>query len=299
VSRWPFIALLLFASLARAHALAFDFVEPDGAGERTDGGFYTLTWLDGPDPSGSTLVRFHATRPALLPWGMPDGGVTVDITSGAVAIADNANAYQWDATQVAAGCWQPWATMSDPIEGASTIPARGLVTVVNGANVPPSVWVTNPVGAAPTDAGIFSVTFFVDDPDDATLVTLEAQQSTGAPRRLATDLPFTSGGGAGSFPVDVAPLGGGVWFLHALVRNADGGSCDAWWPGALYLSGVDAGVDAGVPDSGSGGGAGGSGGSGGAGGGGGDGQPPGGCGCTSTGSFGLLALLAGFLSRRR
>jgi hypothetical protein len=186
--------------------------------------------------------------------------------------------------------------MTDPIEGSSTIVSRGLVTVVNTGNVPPSVWITNALAETSSDAGIFSLRFEVDDPDDATLVTLEAQQSTGTPRRLATDLPFPSGGGSGSFPVDVAALGGGVWYLHALVRDGDGGTCDAWWPGALYLNGAaDAGVDAGARDSGNGG-AGGSG----EGGSGGGGAPPGTCGCgTAPGFSGLVALVLALRLRLR
>jgi hypothetical protein len=279
--------VVLLATAAQAHAVAFDFVDPDGAGNRTDGGLYLVSWIDGPDPAGTTLVRLHASRPSLLPWGEVDGGATVDITPGGVAVADSNDTYLWDTAGVAAGCWHPWARMTDPIEGSSTIVSRGLVTVVNSGNVPPSVWVTNALAETASDAGIFSLRFEVDDPDDATTVTLEAQQSTGAPRRLATDLPFPVGGGNGSFPVDIAQLGGGVWYLHATVRDADGGTCDSWWPGALYLNGAsDAGVDAGAPDSGSGGAGGGTGGAGGGG-----EAPPKSCGCGATGGFSLVALL--------
>lgn len=302
-SRWFLAAaLLLAAGGAGAHAVSFDFVAPLGAGNRTDAGFFTFEWIDGPDPAGATVVQLFVTRPSLLPWGFPDGGATVAVTSGSIAIADPANTWPWDATAVAPGCYQAWARMVDPLEGSSTIPADGVLTVEGPGNVPPSVWITNPDDAAPNDAGLFSIDFGVDDPDDAMRVTLEAQRPTGAPVRLATDLALPAGRGTGSFPVDTRLLGTGVWYLHARVESGDGGSCDAWWPGALYL-GVsgDGGTDGGAPDGGgTGGGAGGAGGGdGGAGGaGGGASKPPAGCGCTSTGSLGLLAL-ALFARRRR
>lgn len=296
----------LACGAARAHAVSFDITRPAGAGNRTDAGVFVFAWTDGPDPAGTTLVRLFASRPSLAPWGAVDGGVELTVTPGAIAIADPTNAFAWDSAGAAPGCYQPWARLTDPLEGASTIAASGLVTVSGAGNVPPSVWITNAADATASDAGQFDLTFSVDDPDDATFVTLEAQTPTGSPLRLATDLPVPLGGGTGSFPVSTSGLDAGVWYLHASVRSGDGGTCDAWWPGSLYVrapssdAGVDAGApDSGLPDGGDAGAGGGTGGGGANGTGGGNVNPPGPCGCSTSGAAGALALAALGLVRRR
>jgi hypothetical protein len=291
-SRTLIAALVLGSGAASAHAVSFDFVSPAGAGNRTDAGLFVFTWTDGPDAPGQTTARIFLSRPSLLPWGKPDGGVEVEVTAAPFAIADPDNTFVWPSAGAAAGCYQPWVRMTDPMEGASVVPARGLVTVLGGANVPPSVWITTPANAVLSDAGRLEVQFDVDDPDDMTFVTLEARTAESAAVRLATDLPLSLGGGSGSFVVDTALLDAGVWYLHVVVREGDAGTCDAWWPGTLYLQrGADGGsadagrLDAGVRDAGGSNDAG-------TGGGGGGTAPPQPCGCQAGGpGLALLALL--------
>ena len=89
-----------------------------------------------------------------------------------IAVSDPANVLVWNASLVEPGCYHPYAILKDPIEGSSARLSQGLITVIDGGNVPASVWILNREFDQPTAAGTFTVRFRVDDPDDFQLQKL-------------------------------------------------------------------------------------------------------------------------------
>ncbi len=243
---------LLATATAQAHVIPFELLAPVGAGNRSDGGV-TLQWSDGPDPGGTATVWFYASRRTIAPFEYPraDAGVFI----GNAAIADSTNVLRWNGAGLDAGCYQPFAIVSDPMDTNVHV-AGGNFTLVDGPNVPPSIWITSHVSQPVAADGTFTLRWMVDD-DDASTVTLRRFDPTGAEAIIAQGITMPAGGGQGAYVVDLKPLPARqTVYFHAEVVSADGRRCDAFWPGFLfttqsYDAGIDAGTDAGTsPDDG-------------------------------------------------
>jgi hypothetical protein len=293
--RWFASAALLFPLASAAHIVSYDFVTPAGAGNRADGGaIAVLTWQDGPDTLGSASFSLYANRAGMGPFDVPKTDAGIVRISADIRVDDPVNVYSWNATGVTPGCYQPFANMHDPAEGESYRIGIGNVTVfVPGQNIPPSIWIDTSQFELPDSAGRMTVKYKVDEPDDASKVTLRWMNiSTRQMGVIATDLPVPQGGGTGQRVFDVRCLEPGKgYYVLAEVVSEDGRSCEAFWPSYFVMSNdydggpiacepADAGSDAG------------------AGGGGGGAPPPGGCHCGEI-PGGELAALAGLLIARR
>ncbi len=271
------VLALLSAFAARAHTFAFDFVTPSGLGVRTDAGFTAVQWVDGPDPNDLAEVTLYASRNGIAPFIL--SAKDVQFGPPSIPVSDPLNVVAWDARAVAPGCYQPFAVMSDQIEGTTMRPAFGLVTVgpTDGGNLPPAIWILNQdFEKPPTDGGSFALRLKVDDPDDVGEVTIRWSDGADAGGTVVQGLPTSDGGGTLTYAFNPRVLPRAtVYYLQAEVRGHDGQRCSVWWGGYLPANAmVDAGVDAGSGDAGTGGGAGGGGES---------PPPPKGCGCGESG----------------
>ena len=286
-------ALLAVPGAARAHYFAFDFVTPSGVGTRTDAGLTAVQWVDGPDPNGLAELTIYAARNGLSPF-IP---APRDVQFGPLAIPvnDPGNVALWDARAVAPGCYQPFAVMTDRIEGTSVRPSTGLITVgpIDGGNLPPAIWVLNAeFEKPPADGGTFALRLKVEDPDDVGEVEIRWSDGSDAGGTIVTGLTTADGGGTLTYSLNPRLLpAASVYYLQVEVKGFDGQQCAVWWSG--YLPGKatpDAGApDASVPDAG-------------AADAGTEVLPPRGCGCNQAGAPMLAALafvIAGRCGRRR
>ena len=237
-------AAALLASAAWAHLVKFQFVVPDGTA-RASGGAASLQWIAGPDPTGAAEFSLYASRDGIPPFGVPRYDVTIDATSRAPI--DGVKA--WDVAGVPAGCYQPFAEVDDQVEGVTWRPAQGMVSVSgeDGGNFPPVLWVTTPPNQ-PGDGGLL-LSYRVDDPDDASKVTIEWVRVDGGTGVVASELAVPLGGANASHLVSPSQLPAGEsCFLRVRVRSDDGRTCTAWWTGRL--TGIDAGSPGAAPDAG-------------------------------------------------
>ncbi len=274
--RLAFTLALVSSLTASAHVINFEFVAPDGVGQRTDGGFTAVQWIDSFDANDTSSVLLRAQRSGVSPFTAPVPDAK--IREGAIKISDNANVEPWDTTALPHGCYQPYALVTDAFELTTVVyPANGVISV--GAS--PAIWVLNPRDQGFDDAGVFVLRMRVDA-DSPTRLSVRAANGTGEMSELAAGLPFTNG--ITTYSLSRSRFGADdSAFLQVEASLADGGlPCAVWWPGFLSLT-HDAGtrVDGGVSDGGS--------------------QPslpPSGCGCHSGGA-GLAAVALMFLTRRR
>lgn len=290
------LCVLLIATSAAAHgAVGFDFTWPLGVGNASDGGVATLRWSDdGADDTTFTLWVSRAAVPPLLETDLPPSGM--EKISGTLTSLDTADAFAWDVSAVAPGCYQPFVLLEDL--GVTYLrTAKGKVTVAGSGSAPPAIWLDHALEESTVTGGHFDIRVLVSDPEDSSTVTLKY----GAGRRpsslevIADSLRAPDGGGAFTHRFDTSALPNGEYALLAEV-SADGGrSCATYLPFTLYVinsadGGTDGGrgTDAGAPD------------------GGGAGRekktptvPEVGCAVGWSSSFGLLALVLLARGRRR
>lgn len=221
------LGVLLWITPASAqHAVAFDFVSPAGAGNYLDGGFTVIRWIDH-DMAGTTTAGLYASRRAYSPFQEPDAGGDFQITTADLSVNNPLDEVQWDARNVPAGCYQPYAILR-PNETFKR--GIGNLTVFTaGQNVPPSVWLTNPAFDQPTAAGLFTVHYRVDDPDDLSHLTVKylnaSDETTGV---IAASIPIPRGGAVGSVAFDVKTVPNAYYFIYAEVTSDDGRRCDVY-----------------------------------------------------------------------
>ena len=269
---------MLLATAALGHVVKFQFLVPDGTA-RSSGGVAVVQWLAGPDPTGSAEFSLYAARDGIPPFGIPRYDATIDATSRVPVDGIQA----WDVGAIAPGCYQPFAEVDDQIEGVTWRPAPGMLSVTtDGGNVPPVLWVSTPANA-PSDGGLL-LSYRVDDPDDASKVSIEWVLPDGGSGLVAAELTIPLGGASANQRVSAAQLPAGEsCYLRVKVRSDDGRTCTAWWSGRFTGA-----ADAGLPDAGS------------------EspdaGQTPSrpqGCGCSAASGWLALALTAGGFVRRR
>jgi hypothetical protein len=250
--RYAACVLVLLSAEARAHVVPFDWLEPANAGNRSDAGAMTLAWVDGADPPGNAVITFYATRGAPRPFGFPAPDASVQL--GTALVTDPTNVLDVDVGGLSAGCWAPYAIVTDPIDTGFHVGAGNFTVLDPDGGVPPSIWVTNNPRDGLDDAGYFQLRWQTDD-DDPGAVTVRAYWGLGGAESLvlSSGLPSPAGPGTAQLNVDARRLPNATAsFLQVELRAGDGRTCDAFFPGYLYPSfetpdaGADAGVDAGT-----------------------------------------------------
>ncbi len=273
----------LMGPVASAHAVRFQFVVPDGAA-RSTGGQAVVQWLAGPDPTGSAEFSLYASRGGIPPFGAPSYDATLDATSRVPVDG----VFAWDVAGVPPGCYQPFAEVDDQVEGVTWRPAPGILAVApaDGGNLPPVIWVTTPANEPVSADGGLRLSYRVEDPDDATRVSIEWVQADGGSGVIAAGLGAPSGSTGASVLIAPAKLPAAEsCFLRVKAQSDDGRSCTVWWTGRLTgAAPPDGGQGGGPPDAGQ------------------TPNRPQGCGCGAAPdalAFTSLLLTAGGFARRR
>ncbi|MBL8949209.1 MAG: hypothetical protein JNK82_00435, partial [Myxococcaceae bacterium] len=237
---------LIAASLpvvVMAHVVEFDLQLPAYVGNYpSDGGIYALEWTDVIAPGPKASVTIFGTRAALSPFDAPDGSVIASDISPSSPV----NVFDWDTTTFEDGCWQPYAIIDDPIEGRSITRGEGRITVANGGNVPPAIWVTTPRAALPGPDRRLALEWALDEPDDPSLVSVVWRAGDGEEGTLVAGLPLSAGTRSATYAIDVRRLPPKPIFLRVIVSSGDAGWCDAWW-GGFVTGRSDELVDGGTP----------------------------------------------------
>jgi hypothetical protein len=258
--RWLTLWVLAVPLAARAHFISFDFVTPSGVGTRTDGGASALQWVDGSDPQGLADLTFFASRTGLAPFAAAPRDVQIGPSK--IAVNDVANVVAWNASQVPPGCYQPFAVLTDQIEGETVRPSEGVIAVapVDGGNLPPALWILNPQSEKPSANGMFALRLKIEDPDDLGELSVRWSNGADAGGTIVQGLPTPDGGGTITYAINARGLPpANVYYLQAEVKGFDGQRCSLWWAGFLPGNAVvdageleDAGApeDAGTPDAG-------------------------------------------------
>ena len=278
-SRLACCACSLLAFTAQAHVVRFQFLVPDQIA-RSDGGAAVLQWLAGPDPTGAAEFSLYAARDAIPPFGTPRFDATIDANSRPPVDGILA----WDVSALSPGCYQPFAQVDDQTEGTTWRPAEGIIAVGpnDGGHVPPALWVLSSASQPVSPDGGLSLRVRIDDPDDASSVSVHWVHSDGGSGLIGAPLRVVKGGATVSVGVSpsAVPPGEGS-YLRLDVQSDDGQTCSAWWGGRLVPV-VSSSADAGAADAGSA-----------------KTQPVGcGCGARGPGGLALLTLLRGLTARR-
>ncbi len=244
---------VLFPVVGSAHYFAFDFVTPSGIGVRTDAGFTAVQWVDGPDPNDLATLTLYAARNGISAF-LP-APKDAQFGSAGIPVSDPSNVALWDARAVSPGCYQPFALMSDQIEGTTFRTSAGLITVnpLDGGNLPPAIWVLNQdFEKPPKDGGSFALRLKVEDPDDVGQVAIRWFDGEDAGGTVVQGLPTPKGGGTLTYAFNPSRLPEAtVYYLQVEVTGFDGQQCAVWWggylPGSLAIdggTGADAGGEA-------------------------------------------------------
>lgn len=185
-----------------------------------------LRWLEPDTPSvfGPSEVQLYVTRTSTRPLYQGERPRTPWTRIHSVLDSDPANAFTWRTATVAPGHYFVWSHMVEPPEENlefAAFQAPFVLTVEReGALQGPTVMVTRPASLFPA-FGSYDITYTACDPTGTARVRIEAAYD-GAPddyRLIADDLPAVR---SGTVTWDTRSLQVGRWVVRAQVHDECG-----------------------------------------------------------------------------